>query len=105
MKMKFQLGQTVMTRGISEAAKEPQFSVEVFNAFNKYMNCDWGDTCEGDSEMNDAAVKYGKDRIVAKYKTSHGDIFIITEYDRSATTILFADEYWYIKWVFKKHFL
>lgn len=43
--------------------------------------------------FSDAAVKNYNDRIVAKYKTSLGDIFIITECDRSYTTILFADEY------------
>ena len=43
--------------------------------------------------MNDEAVRSGNNRILASYETSKGKIYIITEYDRSATTILFADEY------------
>ena len=46
-----------------------------------------------DKLLNDEAAKNGDDRIVAKYKTSKGDIFIITEWNRTETTILFANEY------------
>ena len=49
--------------------------------------------CEEDKQMNDEAIKSGNDRILAAYETSKGNIYIITEHDRSATTILFADEY------------
>ena len=42
--------------------------------------------------MNDEALEIGE-RIVAKYETCEGDIFIITEWDRSVTTILFTHEY------------
>ena len=44
--------------------------------------------------MNDNALRNGNDRILAAYDTSEGKVYIITEHDRSATTILFADEYW-----------
>ena len=43
--------------------------------------------------MNDDATKNGDDRIFARYNNEEGDIYIITEYDRSATTILFTYEY------------
>lgn len=48
-----------------------------------------GDIPHEDKKMNDSAVKNNDDRIVARYN----DIYIITEWDRSATTILFIDEY------------
>ncbi len=47
-------------------------------------------------DQNDAAVKNGNDRILAAYKNSGPKawkIWIITEWDRSYTTILFPDEY------------
>jgi len=92
--MEFNLGQTVQTRGIAEACENnPGFTAEVYNAFYKYVSCDWGDTCEEDQAMNNEAVKNNDDRIVAKYETSKGNIFIITEWDRSYTTIMFANEY------------
>ena len=92
--MKFNLGQTVQTRGIAAACEnDAEFNLEIYAAFSKYINCDWGETCAEDSAMNDSAVKNNNDRIVAKYETTKGNIFIITEWDRSHTTILFADEY------------
>ena len=59
----------------------------------KYINCDWGDTCKEDVELNDNAVENNNDRILAVYETSQGKIFIITEWDRSYTTIMFSHEY------------
>ena len=91
---KFELGQVVQTRGIAAACEEnDDFNLEVHKAFYRYMQCDWGDTCEDDKPLNDSAVENNDDRIVAKYITSKGNIFIITEYDRSSTCIMFADEY------------
>lgn len=85
-----ELGQIVVTRRIAdETAKNWDFYVFVLTAVKKYMRQDWGDTCKEDWKMNDAAVESGNDRIVAKYD----NIFIITEWDRSVTTILFTEEY------------
>ena len=67
---------------------------EIFiKSIERYLDKDWGDTCESDKIMNDEAVKTGDDRIVALYNHELGDIFIITEWDRSVTTVLFCDEY------------
>lgn len=43
-------------------------------------------------EANDIALTNGE-RILGAYNTSQGKVYIITECDRSTTTILFADEY------------
>jgi len=72
--------------------KSKSFRKEILAMIGKYKVMDWGDTCKADSIQNDNAVYFGNDRIVAKYITSKGDVFIITEWDRSATTILFAHE-------------
>lgn len=92
--MKFQLGQTVVTRGINERiANDTEFAKFITESFKRYVNCDWGDLCEEDKEMNDSAVKNNDDRILAKYSFNNEDIYIITEWDRSVTTILFTNEY------------
>ena len=92
--MDFKLGYVVMTRGIADTMESNNvFKTEVDKAFERYMNCDWGDTCEEDAAMNTEAVKTREDRILAVYKTSEGKIWIITEWDRSYTTILFPSEY------------
>jgi len=77
----------------NEVNKNDVFRKEILEMLEKYKNMNWGDTCKEDWAMNDHAVLSGDERIVAKYKTSKGDVFIITEWDRSATTILFACEY------------
>ena len=92
--MKFELGQVVMTRGIADAMESSEiFKTEVNKAFERYVACDWGVTCEEDAAMNDEAIKTSDDRILAVYQTSEGKIYIITEWDRSCTTILFPSEY------------
>lgn len=88
------MGKVVMTRGIANAIEETkQYYSEILNCFLRYSNGDWGDLCDDDKQMNEDAIRTGDDRILAAYKTSKGKIYIITEWDRSYTTILFADEY------------
>ena len=58
----------------------------------RHLHCDWGDICEKDWKLNDHAVKNGE-RLLSSYQVGAEKVFIITEWDRSATTILFADEY------------
>lgn len=91
---RFELGKTVMTRGIYEETKRSEkFSEFVLESFNRYLRNDWGDLCKEDSKMNDLAVERGDDRILAEYRKGDWRIWIITEWDRSATTILFPEEY------------
>lgn len=87
------LGKLFMTKGISLAiAKDRDFAVKVSDCFERYTNEDWGDLCESDKQLNVEALEYN-DQIFAAYNTNKGKIYIITESDRSVTTILFADEY------------
>lgn len=88
--MRFETGQIVATNGINEEMKmSVEFTEFVLGSLNRYLNCDWGDLCKEDKKLNDSAVKNNDDRIVARYES----IYIITEWDRSVTTILFVDEY------------
>lgn len=94
---KFELGQTVMTRGVADAlAENPDFLGFVMESMARYQACDWGEMDDEDKALNDSAVANGDDRILAAYKNGGPKawkIWIITEWDRSATTILFPDEY------------
>lgn len=93
MSVMFKLGTLSVTQGISAKAKaNRKFLAEINEAFIKYVQYDWGDTHLEDAKSNDEAIKNG-DRVLAAYKTSQGKIWIVTEADRSATTILFPDEY------------
>lgn len=92
---KFNLGQMVMTRGVNDkVAEDLQFSKFVFDSLRRHASGDWGDMDKDDLNANEDALKHG-DRIFSAYEPKNGlpKIWIITEADRLATTILFPDEY------------
>lgn len=81
------------TSGIVDAiGNDGFFAGEIAMALSKFLGNDWGDTCASDKKLNEKALCNG-DRIVALYNTSKGRVFIITESDRTITTILFGYEY------------
>lgn len=86
-------GQIVATRSVADEMKASElFRLEVQEALQQYISGDWGQMSETDKEENDRAVSEGE-RVLAAYQTSKGKIWIITEWDRTATIILFPNEY------------
>lgn len=90
--MLFELGQIVTTSGIAHQCEFPDFANEVRKSLGRHIKGDWGDLCEEDKNLNNQAIKEGT-RILSAYNILDKKVYIITEWDRSATTILFADEY------------
>lgn len=91
--MKFNLGNLYKTCGIeSIISTDSKYMNELVKCFERFIQLDFGDLCEDDVKSNLNAIKYGE-RILGSYMTSHGKIYIITEADRSSTTILLAEEY------------
>ena len=95
----FQTGQIVATRGVFDLASEDSdFAQFVQKSLNRHVKGDWGDVDDEDKLPNDQSLKQGL-RLLSAYNDDrfpkHGisTIWIITEADRSATTILFPDEY------------
>lgn len=84
----FPAGQIVVTRRIAEELN----SLVIGHLLSRHLHCDWGELCEEDWKMNDAAVRNGE-RLLSSYQVGAEKVFIITEWDRSVTTLLFADEY------------
>ena len=81
-------GQIVKTPGVSDIPPEV-----LLTALGRHLSGDWGDLSEGDKRLNDEAVRDG-DRILSAYHAPDGTKFwVITESDRSMTTILLPDEY------------
>lgn len=90
---KFNTGQLYKTDGIDYAISEDKNYVkELIDCFEKYLTGNWGDLEEDDKIANEQAL-LNNERLLGAYLTSRGKIFIITEWDRSCTTILFAEEY------------
>ena len=90
---KFSLGKLVMTRALHDKMNSDiDFAIGVLDSMEKYRSCDWGDVSESDQAENEHALKEGE-RIFALYNIGSDKIYIITEWDRSVTTILFPYEY------------
>lgn len=89
----FEPGEIVATRGVaSKMEKDPEFTKFVSSSFDRHLTGDWGEVCKEDSEANQEALKEGY-RLVSVYKNEDTKVYIITEHDRSVTTILFPEEY------------
>lgn len=92
---KFNLGKLLFTRGVNDrVAEDTQFTKFVLDSLRRHARGDWGDMCQEDKAENGLALRQGNLRIFSAYE--EGDlpkIWIITEADHSATTILFPEEY------------
>ena len=97
MPAKFNLGQIVATSGAIDALNLSAQSATVFLA--RHVTGDWGDVCKEDRQSNDDAVANEGDadkqsRVLSQYSTGNGTVlWIITEWDRSYTTLLLPAEY------------
>lgn len=93
------LGKIYTTQGITSTMKiNDGFAKFVYDSLAKHSHGEWGDLCKEDKELNDMAMESENDRLFSKYIYRKGkkdslSIYIITEWDRSATTILFPSEY------------
>jgi hypothetical protein len=98
-------GMIVLTRAVNDCiADNTAFAKLVTRAIKRHASGDWGDVPAEDKASNDAAVKDG-DRLLSAYRLEGvrfapsspwpGDekVWIITEADRSVTTVLFPSEY------------
>ncbi len=92
--MKFKAGQLVMTRGVNDlVADDEEFAKHVTLSIRRHLAGDWGDVGDEDRAANESALQQGE-RLFSVYKKEGvPKIWIITEWDRSYTTILFPEEY------------
>ena len=84
------LGKVVATPGalklLSEMGEDP------FGYIARHATGDWGELCAFDRRQNEIALREGY-RILSSYDVLAGRVWIITEADRSVTTILLPEEY------------
>lgn len=88
-KTKFPFGQLVATpHVISSIPKD-----EILRALGRHSQGDWGDLSREDWATNDRALEMGG-RLLSAYDSAQGTRFwIITEHDRSVTTVLLPEDY------------
>jgi hypothetical protein len=88
----FPLGQVVATPGALSALGDEGISAH--DLLRRHASGDWGELSEEDRQENELSVRHGF-RILSAYTLPKTGVklWIITEADRSATTLLLPDEY------------
>ncbi len=87
----FPLGQTVITPGAIEALAQAEQHPGDF--LTRHLAGDWGELCKEDQKANQEALETDL-RLMSVYTTrNQTKLWIITEADRSVTTILLPEEY------------
>jgi len=90
MVLSFPLGQIVATPGalklLEETGEDPYFLL------TRHRSRDWGELDTHDRRENEFSLKHGW-RILSSYLVGDSRVWIITEADRSYTTILLPEEY------------
>lgn len=93
------LGRILTTCGVAAMMRtDPMFAREVESCLARHSRGDWGDVSEDSRRMNDDALDAEMrgeptDRLFSLYNIGDGEIYIITEWDGSVTTILLPEEY------------
>jgi hypothetical protein len=90
MRAPLPLGRVVATPGalnlLMEKGEHP------FNYLARHATGDWGDLCPFDRRQNEIALRDGY-RVLSSYPVGRECVWVITEADRSVTTILLPEEY------------
>lgn len=87
----FPLGQIVATPNALDTLA--RYGVQPAELIDRHVGGDWGELPTEDAKANDAALKNGE-RLLSSYPLGQGvKVWIITEWDRSATTLLMPDDY------------
>jgi hypothetical protein len=88
-KRSFPLGQVVATPNALRSLS----TGDIAKALARHAACDWGDLSPEDWKENEFSLREGF-RLFSVYHTEHGQKFwVITEADRSATTVLMPEDY------------
>lgn len=86
---KFELGQIVATQGaLSKLAAD-----EILASLMRHVRGDWGTLVREDWQANERALRDEGRLFSVYYSTSNTKFYVITEWDRSVTTVLLPSEY------------
>ena len=85
----FKLGKCVATANVMEILNQS----EMMDLITRHVTGDFGDLDKHDSKLNNNAIKNNDDRVFSAYTVNGEKIYVITEWDRSVTTVLLASDY------------
>ena len=81
-----------MTHGVADWVEQNPPYRNLFPLLDKHIQGNWGEVDEEDKQTNNEALELGN-RVLSAYTLDGEKLWIITEWDRSMTTILFPSEY------------
>jgi len=88
---RFPLGRFLITPGALAAIEAAGQTPDAF--LSRHVRGDWGDMDDHDRQANERALVQGA-RLLSAYRTARDvRLWVITEADRSATTLLLPGEY------------
>lgn len=87
-KASFEMGQIIQTKTVATE----MHPIVVMVALKRHSLCDWGDVPPEDKLSNEEALTFGG-RLLSEFKLNSRRIWVITEANRSVTTVLFPEEY------------
>lgn len=87
----FPLGRCIATHEAGDVLEK--LGVSPFELIFKHQAGDWGTLAPEDKRANDEALKHGDRLLSAYYVAPNVKVWVITEADRSATTVLLPEEY------------
>jgi hypothetical protein len=90
MRAPLPLGRVVATPGVLKLPREA--GGHPLDLLARHATGDWGNLCAFDRCQNEIALRAGL-RVLSSYEVPAGRVWIITEADRSITTILLPEEY------------
>jgi hypothetical protein len=85
---KFPLGQMVITTNAADRLD----GVAIHEGLRRHASGDWGDVPPEDARQNEFGLKHGE-RLLSAYGEGGNRFWIITERDRSVTTVLMPEDY------------
>ena len=86
---RFPLGQLFATPGVLAEVS----TTDISSALARHAIADWGDLDPEDIKENDRALEHGSRLFSAYHSSTRVKFWIITEWDRSVTTVLLPSEY------------
>ncbi len=88
MEPRFPLGEVYASAGAAERLAENA----LLQILHRHYCGDWGDLGDGDKRVNEEALQ-NDERILSRYDLECGSLYIVTEADRSVTTVMSVEEY------------
>lgn len=88
LSQRFRVEETIITRKASDSLNPEDVCI----ALQRHARGDWGDITEKDAAANNSGLLTGCCRLRSAYRDRNGtEFWIITEADRSATTVMLAE--------------